>query len=204
MKKIIFILSGLFLFANSFSQTKPKAPVDMYFVPSGSLEIKDDTAVNKISVQGFFMSNEITNKQYLTFPFQYLTVSETDSLRSIAQTQVRIGGRSVYLAESILFEYYHPIDAEVSARKEMEDEKIIDTYTIYPNPNSGICFLHKNIKSNLILYVLDITGREISSKKITNEFEVIDLNQLSSATYILKLTDENKTLVGVEKINLIK
>lgn len=79
MKKIIFIFAGIFLFANTYSQTKPKAPKNMYYVPSGTLELKDDSLINKISVQGFFMSNEITNKQYRAFT-DYVMLHLNDSI----------------------------------------------------------------------------------------------------------------------------
>jgi formylglycine-generating enzyme required for sulfatase activity len=70
IKPTVLTIIGVLLFTGSFSQFI-KAPGDMQFVPSGSFTMttveNKDTIHRIISVQSFYMSDEITNKQYREF-----------------------------------------------------------------------------------------------------------------------------------------
>lgn len=57
----ILVLISLYSFAQK------KKPSNMNFVPMGTLEVKDDTTTRKISIDAFWMSAEINNKEYREF-----------------------------------------------------------------------------------------------------------------------------------------
>ena len=67
---------------------------------------------------------------------------------------------------------------------------------VYPNPTVSIVNL--NIKNypieNLSYQLFDIRGRLINDNKIFNQETVIDLERFPIATYLLKVTSNNKEL----------
>lgn len=93
MKTVFIILVGIFISINLFAQNDKKdtkrevwfepAPTGFEFVPQGSYQdtiiTKTDTVVKTISVAPFWMSNEITNKEFREFT-NYLTNNPNDSL----------------------------------------------------------------------------------------------------------------------------
>lgn len=76
----------------------------------------------------------------------------------------------------------------------------IDNYAInlevsaYPNPTTN--YLTLNIGnaalSALNFQLYDITGKLIESRKIISSIETIDMENLPTATYFLKVADNNK------------
>lgn len=68
--------------------------------------------------------------------------------------------------------------------------------SVYPNPTvSNITLKVEDLSSdNLKIELFDINGRHIQSKKIQNKETSIDLENLPSSTYILKVESENKTI----------
>lgn len=73
-----FIFLSLMMSAQSkkYFDSKPK---DMEFVPQGSFKMQVDSSTKTISVDAFWMSNEITNKEYREFT-DYAIQHPTDSL----------------------------------------------------------------------------------------------------------------------------
>jgi formylglycine-generating enzyme required for sulfatase activity len=73
MKKLFASIMSLICIIGSYSQTKTfdSNPKGMEFVPQGSFEMKtilnSETKVTKVSVDAFWMSNEITNAEYREF-----------------------------------------------------------------------------------------------------------------------------------------
>lgn len=74
MKVAILTLIGISLFFNLFSQSQKSfdsKPKGMFFVPKGSFIMKfpvnNDTVNTTVSVNAFWMSNEITNSEYRKF-----------------------------------------------------------------------------------------------------------------------------------------
>ena len=66
--------------------------------------------------------------------------------------------------------------------------------TVYPNPTTNFLTLDvgKTAISNLNFELLDINGKLIESKKITSAIETIRMENLSSATYFLIVTNNSK------------
>jgi len=50
-----------------FSFSQIKKPKNMSFVPMGTIVVKNDTTTKKISIDAFWMSEEVTNKEYREF-----------------------------------------------------------------------------------------------------------------------------------------
>jgi hypothetical protein len=92
---------------------------------------------------------------------------------------------------------------EISIVLGIEDHQISLNMQAYPNPTSN--FLTLNIGnyelSNLSFQLFDLTGKLIESKEIKNSIETIHMENLSSATYFLKVTRDNKE---VKTFKLIK
>ena len=79
------------------------------------------------------------------------------------------------------------------------DIKEEDGFTInyYPNPTSGFIFVTiGNSLNNEALYIdiLDVTGRALKTLNIENSFLSLDLSDLSSGIYFLKVSNNNSKL----------
>jgi hypothetical protein len=86
---------------------------------------------------------------------------------------------------------------EISTVTEIEEAKSIDlSVEAYPNPTND--FLLLKIEdfqfSNLSYQLYDMNGILIQNEKITGRESIIVMGNLSSATYFVKVTDENKEL----------
>lgn len=77
------------------------------------------------------------------------------------------------------------------------------TFVIYPNPAENRLFF-KNISSeNLILYIYDVKGIKISTRKILTS-EGLDVSYLPTGMYILQINDgSNQLLLNLLKIKFI-
>lgn len=66
----------------------------------------------------------------------------------------------------------------------------------YPNPTPGTITLKFDgeLKLNYIAALYDINGKLIEKKQVENKETVIDLKTSTPATYILKISDNNKDL----------
>jgi hypothetical protein len=67
---------------------------------------------------------------------------------------------------------------------------------VYPNPTSTLVNLKiENLSFDALEYnLLDITGKQISIKKIYQSETQIPLENLPNATYFLNISDNNKTI----------
>jgi formylglycine-generating enzyme required for sulfatase activity len=66
-KILIFLLIYTFLAGCSSTKNIYKTPKGMTFIPSGELTVFEDSTQKNISINGFWMSNEITNKEFREF-----------------------------------------------------------------------------------------------------------------------------------------
>ncbi len=73
----------------------------------------------------------------------------------------------------------------------------------YPNPTQGDLTLEiTDLKlENLTFQLIDLQGRSIENRKIANTNETIKMENLPSATYFLKVTNNNKE---VKSFKIIK
>ena len=75
---LIFAVFFLSVYSQPAKSKEPK-PKDMVLVPIGSFEFKNDSVSQIISVQAFWMSNEITNREYREFT-DYISSHPNDTL----------------------------------------------------------------------------------------------------------------------------
>lgn len=67
-------------------------------------------------------------------------------------------------------------------------------FEVYPNPSDGLVTISiKEFDQNTNLSVFDISGKKVFSGSIQNEITTINLGNLGSGIYILKLTSANKS-----------
>lgn len=85
---------------------------------------------------------------------------------------------------------------EISVVLGVEEHQIILTMQAYPNPTTS--YLTLNVGnyelSNLNFQLFDLNGRLIENRKITTNIETIPMEQLPTATYLLKVVNNNKEL----------
>lgn len=86
----------------------------------------------------------------------------------------------------------------------IEENKIENTFIIYPNPAHEIIQFEitntELLKNNLLLTIVDIFGKEILKTKITNPITQINLQNLPNGIYLISISDENNTLLQTQKI----
>ncbi|MBN1599128.1 MAG: T9SS type A sorting domain-containing protein [Bacteroidales bacterium] len=69
-------------------------------------------------------------------------------------------------------------------------------FTVKPNPTTDYLTLYTEDlnRLNLTYQLFDINGRILEDNKITRSETIIDMNQLVSATYFLKISDDDKVI----------
>ena len=82
---------------------------------------------------------------------------------------------------------------EISIVQGIEENSIQLELTAYPNPTTNYLTLHvgKAELSTLNFQLYDISGKLIESRKIISRTETIAMANLASATYFLKVTNNN-------------
>jgi formylglycine-generating enzyme required for sulfatase activity len=106
MKKFTFVICFLsfFIFQNkAFAQSKDfvKRNKNLVFVPMGTLEYDRGEEIEKISLQAFYMSQEVSNKEYKEF-VNDLKNNPTDSLVVINYNSDGGFGKKTYFYQNIL------------------------------------------------------------------------------------------------------
>ena len=84
---------------------------------------------------------------------------------------------------------------EISVFTGVKDIKAIDLYyAVYPNPTRGKLTLKiDNFEPNAFTYQLnDVNGKLLRSEKLTEKETAIDMSELKSAAYFLKVTNSKK------------
>ncbi|WP_370478715.1 LamG-like jellyroll fold domain-containing protein [Tamlana flava] len=117
-----------------------------------------------------------------------------------ATTNTSTTTSSFNIANSAAIQRWLLMDSEavqtLSSSLSVEDESL-STLKVYPNPTTS----HVTIESNddfLVgakLYIYDITGRIITSKKLISNTAKVDINAFPSAIYVMKVTNNRQTLV---------
>ena len=87
-----------------------------------------------------------------------------------------------------------PFEIVTLSGNEIKDIQI--SAQVYPNPtiNNLIISIQNYNYENLSYKLLDIRGREIIEGKISNDDTIVNMQSYASATYILKLVDNNKEI----------
>ena len=83
---------------------------------------------------------------------------------------------------------------EISATVGINESSISLEMSVYPNPTTNYLTLKVEITKNLSYQLFDMQGKVIVSKKIIDNTTTVVMENLPTATYLLKVTDSNKTV----------
>jgi hypothetical protein len=138
--------------------------------------------------------------------FGITTVNAQQAITTTGSSVSDSGGTVAYTIGQIAYTSYSntkgTITQGVQQSYKISTELGIDNHSInlelitYPNPTTNFFTLSvgSTLLTNLNFELYDINGRLIENRKITSPTETIRMEDLTSATYFLKVTDNNKEL----------
>jgi len=116
------------------------------------------------------------------------------------------GGSFSYSIGQVVYTYIYSSDVTVAqgVQQPYEISTILDfdTYEInlmiktYPNPTKDYLVLNLNTVdfSNLFFELYDLNGRLIEKRNISDSIEIIDMEYLPNAHYLLKINNKTKEI----------
>ena len=75
-------------------------------------------------------------------------------------------------------------------------------FNVYPNPASSQVFVEINSNEAAMIQLFDLSGRIVKSKAITTTVSEIDVNNLSSGTYIYHIRNNEGASIYVDKLTI--
>ncbi|MFN4298624.1 MAG: T9SS type A sorting domain-containing protein [Thermaurantimonas sp.] len=117
----------------------------------------------------------LSDKGFLTLDFNKKYIIKIDNIGRIVKSDIGITITKNYCT------YIHEPEPEISYQSP----------AIYPNPNDGIFYLHTNGQG--YYQIIDLRGRIIFDKKVSESIENINIRHLASALYLLRyIADDHK------------
>ncbi len=83
---------------------------------------------------------------------------------------------------------------EVSQPLGNEDEKLAIGISMYPNPANDIVVVTTENFQNLELTVLDINGKVLLEKKLTDKTTPVDMSAFSDKIYLIKINNDFQSI----------
>ncbi|KAB2859079.1 MAG: T9SS type A sorting domain-containing protein [Flavobacteriales bacterium] len=77
-----------------------------------------------------------------------------------------------------------------------EDIKTKESYQIYPNPTSEVLFIELDNPITNLIYILDITGKEVYSTKTIQKTTSIDVSSFKIGLYIVKIVSNQGNITS--------
>lgn len=77
-----------------------------------------------------------------------------------------------------------------------DDVMIKDSNQIYPNPASEVLFIEIDNPTTNLIYILDITGKEIYTTKALQRTTTIDVSYLKSGLYMVKIVSNQGNITS--------
>lgn len=115
---------------------------------------------------------------YLLYPCQVLCTSGNDNLQCMFGNSV-----GIYLNGS----------CSACGPLSMNEQNQLSDFSIYPNPfNCQTTFSYSESQKNLIIKIIDLTGKEIKNINFTGTQLTIEKGELSAGVYFVQTTDEKK------------
>jgi hypothetical protein len=74
-------------------------------------------------------------------------------------------------------------------------------YSLYPNPSNGKFIVETNDELSYIIELYNLLGEKVCEKFVSNKQE-IDMQQLASGTYIVKIII-NEVVIKTERVSII-
>jgi len=142
----------------------------------------------------------------ILFSLALTTVNAQQSINSSGGEASGSGGSASYSLGQIVYKTSSGINGssaqgvqqpfEISITSGIQEQSISLNLSAYPNPASD--FLVLNVKENnfakLSFQLLDSRGRILESGPVRENSTTISLDELASATYFLKVTQNNKEI----------
>ena len=162
---------------------------------SQAINLSNSFAASNLPEENYQYFYKIYSTYYSGFPLPF---ADYTKLVEIAEQCPLDGGKAVFEARA-LRNHIDRWNYEYIDLCEDSDEKSLDNfYTdyendthIYPNPCSGVFYLHNRSELELILKLFDFTGREILAEKIeANIVKEIQLKNVNSGIYLYKLIND--------------
>ena len=91
----------------------------------------------------------------------------------------------------------HSFETKISERQALQNEVDANAVSLYPNPAKDEVIIAKNKAISLdAVAIYDVTGRLINTVDLKNmeQTETIDVSQLQSGIYFLRIHAENATI----------
>lgn len=78
----------------------------------------------------------------------------------------------------------------------------VNHFSIYPNPASDQLVIENNYSSPVSLFIYDVLGNQVLTKKMTSSITQIDCSDLNFGYYMIQILNEQGNLVQTEKLVL--
>jgi hypothetical protein len=140
-----------------------------------------------------------------------ISIFSQQSFNSIGASFSSNSGSITYSVGEILMDFETSTTGSVSEGV-LQPQEIFSTlntdynaislkYKVYPNPTSDFLQLTlENTFDNLEYQLIDVSGRIISKKRISNKKTTINLKSMSVGFYFLKLTHNNQLIKNFKLI----
>lgn len=123
-------------------------------------------------------------------------------VKQLGCTNTELQPANVWAQTAVLYNAQYcdgsPVNA-VCTTSSIVDNPALD-FVLYPNPASNQVTIDFSQELNFNISIFDISGRMVFSKNYQDSFAKIDVNNLSSGTYILKANSSNQSLIHTEKL----
>lgn len=86
------------------------------------------------------------------------------------------------------------ISIDIDGTLDIEDEEEDMSFKLYPNPTKDIVDLHFNDQEERTIDLFDLNGRRILSKSSDNRYDKLDLSNLQSGIYLLKIESQSGSM----------
>ena len=142
----------------------------------------------------------------LLFGFAIVTAQAQQATTATGGTALGSGGTVAYSVGQVVYTTNTGSNGSVAQGVQqpyeifvelgVEDPKISLTMQAYPNPTIDTLTLNvgNNELSNLNFQLIDLNGRVIENRIISNAIETIGMENLAAAVYFLKVTRSNKEI----------
>lgn len=168
-----------------------------YYVNNPSMIAKDQLTI-KISEKGNKKTDFKTVVKTINLKKHYAKgVYDENSYKDFTVDLSAYAGKRVYIA----FDYINQDGFGIGINKvEVGNSNVLSVnkiknnnlVSVYPNPATNYVYINNVKKGMALLY--NFSGKEIIRKKISNKDNIIDIQQLASGVYFLRI-DKNKAMV---------
>jgi hypothetical protein len=206
---------------NTFANNCKQNELNKFFLVDSLINTGDSSKLNLATVINNSINTtnsdvDATQQQFNTLYINYLKnnrkakSSDVVDFENIAWLCPNINGHAVYQARSVLFnitkqQYVNGCEKGDANSSHRFASSVISNTTssvkLFPNPSNGNMTLQTDDDLNYTITVYNLLGEIVFESSVSNK-QSINLNNLSSATYIVHILN-NGNLVKTERISII-